>query len=96
MSQLITLELPDDVFAAIWTEEDEALFVAEEAAFEAEWQQYLVDVQAMQHRPHPTEEEARDHVLRVLKTWSPTYLPHHEALELAMSEEIAEWNLDLD
>lgn len=127
MSHIITLELPDALYAALervaqahaqapdawllahlpellpatapaaaddtergpWTAE-------EEAAFEAEWQQYLAETEALRHSPPPSREEARAQVRAIIAEMGGTPLSEEEAIELAMSEEIAEWNLDLD
>lgn len=132
MSQVVTLELSDELYAALeqaaqadaqspdawllahlpdllptpvngdakgpahglWTAEEEAQFAAEEATFEVEWQQHLAEIEELRRRPPPSAEEAYAHVVQTLQRWSPTYLPVEEVLELALSEEIAEENLN--
>jgi hypothetical protein len=134
MSQHLTLELPDDLYAAVeqaaqanaqspdewllrqlpallpatvsaegngadhglWTAEEEAQFAAEEAACEAEWQQHLAEMEELRRRPPPSREQARAEVEAILASWRGKPMTEEEAVELAMSEEIAEWNLDLD
>jgi len=134
MSQHLTLELPDDLYAAVeqaaqanaqspdewllrqlpallpatvsaedngadhglWTAEEEAQFAAAEAACEAEWQQHLAEMEELRRRPPPSREQARAEVEAILASWRGKPMTEEEAVELAMSEEIAEWNLDLD
>lgn len=138
MTQHLTLELPDDLYAAVeqaaqanaqspdewllrqllrqlpallpatvsaegngadhglWTAEEEAQFAAEEAACEAEWQQNLAEMEELRRRPPPSWEQARAEVEEILASWRGKPMTEEEAVELAMSEEIAEWNLDLD
>lgn len=72
------------------------MYDEEVAKIEADWQQHLAEMEEMRRQPPLSHEEALAFVTEVLKSWSPTYLPEDEALELAMSEEIAEWNWDLD
>jgi len=80
----------------LWTAEEEAQFAAEEATFEIEWQQHLAEMDVMRHCPPPSAGGARAQVRDILADMGGPPLPAEAALELAMSEEIAEWNLNQD
>ena len=129
MSRHLTLDLPDDLYAAVehaahanaqspdewllrqltmllpvpvrngtndgvWTAAEEAQFAAEEAAFEAEWHQHRAEMEELRRRPPSSREEARARVEAILASWRGKPMTEDAAIELAMSEEIAEWNLD--
>jgi hypothetical protein len=92
-----TMHIADnDTDQSLWTAEEEAQFAAAEAAFEAEWQQHLAEMEELQHRPPPSREAARAEVQAILAKWRGKPMNEEEAIELAMSEEIAEGNLDRD
>lgn len=81
---------------SLWTAEEEAWFAAEAAAFEAEWQQHLVEMETLRHQVPASPEAAHTEVERILADMAGSRLAEADAIELAMSEDIAEWNLDLD
>lgn len=91
-----TAEITPPDLDELWTAEEQAVFAAQAAVIEAEWQQYLAETAALRHRPPPTLEEAQTQVREILTAIGGTPLPEEQAIELAMSEEIAEWNLKLD
>jgi hypothetical protein len=135
MSQTITLELPDALYAAVqqaaqahnqtpdeWLLDhlpdlvsditngnggsdpdmhaaDEAAYwaavAAQQADLDAEWAAVEAEVAAARRNPPPPD-AAEARVDAILSRWRGKPMTEEEAVELAMSEEIAEWNLDLD
>lgn len=61
---------------------------------DAEWEQLQAKWAERQRNP-PTPEEARAETRAMLDRWFSKPLTEAEAIELAMSEDIAEWNLDV-
>jgi hypothetical protein len=77
--------------------EEQALIKKEKEAMEASWQAYLAEVEEMRRRPPMTKEESAAHVREALFRMGGGHtLSDEEVLELAMSEEIAEENLEMD
>ncbi|NJP04187.1 MAG: hypothetical protein HC837_00435 [Chloroflexaceae bacterium] len=97
----LPISLPVETHAADTTLSPEeaamaALIAAEHAATEADWRQYLAEEEERRQRPPLSREEARAELEAILAKWRGEPITSEQALELAMSEEIAEWNLDLD
>jgi hypothetical protein len=132
MSQTITVQLSDELYAAVqraaqindqtpdeWllahlpdllagatsaihdgavvpdAADDWAELEAEQADLDLEWAMLEAEVAAARRNPPPPE-DAPERVAAILASWVGKPMSEADALELAMSAELDEWNLDRD
>lgn len=69
---------------------------AEDMPFELEWQQYLRETALLRASPPPSLAEASRLNQALFRRLCPQPLADDDALELAMAEDLAEWNLEGD